>query len=123
MLTIDTNLTAGLAFVRISALIVLLFQGLVGYQVSAQHALVSDDAIAETHLGHPADHDVDHGQSRGGGHSEHDSYCWAHATCSPATVVSMSDPDQVDVLHQVVATDVLDYRSRSFPPSSPPPRA
>jgi hypothetical protein len=123
MLARIVSLTAGLAFVRISALIILLFLGLVGYQASTQHASFSDGAISETHLSHTADHDVDHGQSQGGGHAEHDSNCWAHATCSPATVASMNSPNRVDMMHDVAAIDVLDYRSRTFPPSSPPPRA
>lgn len=117
------KLTVSLAFVRFSVVIVMLFLGWVGFQALTQHAHVSDDAVTAAHADHDADVDVGDAQKHSSGHAGHDSNCWAHATCSPANAASMTGLYRIDMLHQVVTIDALDYKSRSFPPSSPPPRA
>lgn len=120
-LAICIILTVSLAFVRISAIIVMLFLGLVGFQAFTQHAHGSGDAVTTAHADHDAD--VEHAQKHSSGHAGHDSSCWAHATCSPAAAASMNGPNRVDMPHQVATIEVLDYSSYSFSPSSPPPRA
>jgi hypothetical protein len=122
-LLLRATLPEGLASMRLLACLVLLWAGLVGYQALAQHADATDSATEMSHLDHSTLPDAEPSEHGGSQHGEHGSNCWTHATCSPPAIASIQGIEYVDSYQSDVAMLSLIYDSRTFPPSSPPPRA
>ncbi len=117
------NLPGSFIFMRVIGFCVLALLAVVGYQAMELHAHDMDVPAGVSDVDHEAAQNSARHDDKGGGHAGHNSNCWAHATCSPVSVTAVNQSITQGHPINPTSSSVIDYRSVTFPPTAPPPRA
>lgn len=117
------KLPGSLIFMRVYGFCILALLALVGYQAMELHAHDTNTLAGVSQVDHQTVQDAARHHEQRGGHADHTSNCWAHATCSPVSVAAIDQAITPEHALEPRSRSVIDYSSVTFTPTAPPPRA